>query len=290
MNQWAAERNEEWHPDDPEPRLEWLLEECLRIEAQRPPDTEPPFNPYESDERLMLDLHWTDEPEHPVEDRYIVTVDAQMATQDRDRFTVETQRRDRDSVTVIDSTPLDMDALNPLDSEALDAVVRADRADITYHSLEAQRRIRGRLLPGLREVRDRLKAGLTIGGCTEWGTYLRSLLIQPATFRKWEQREREALRSGDPEEFETPPGKQQQPASPVQHNDRGYEAQVLAVAGEIIAAGFRAVAKKSHPDIGGDVEKMKIVNDAVQWLRKFLASDTEIEFAQTQNSGPTTIQ
>jgi hypothetical protein len=48
---------------------------------------------------------------------------------------------------------------------------------------------------------------------------------------------------------------------------------------EIVAADVRSVAKKSHPDLGRETEAMQIVNDAAERLRRYVASNTEVENA-----------
>lgn len=40
-----------------------------------------------------------------------------------------------------------------------------------------------------------------------------------------------------------------------------------AVAEELIGAGLRALARRHHPDVGGDVTEMQQVNAAASWLR-----------------------
>jgi hypothetical protein len=36
---------------------------------------------------------------------------------------------------------------------------------------------------------------------------------------------------------------------------------------ELIGAGLRAMAKRHHPDLGGDLRKMQEVTSAADWLR-----------------------
>jgi hypothetical protein len=40
------------------------------------------------------------------------------------------------------------------------------------------------------------------------------------------------------------------------------------LAADIVAAGVRAVAKRHHPDVGGDTRTMQLVNQAAEWLRR----------------------
>ncbi len=47
----------------------------------------------------------------------------------------------------------------------------------------------------------------------------------------------------------------------------GQEAELRGVAGEIVAAGYRTLAQRYHPDHGGDHLKMVALNEAHQWLR-----------------------
>jgi hypothetical protein len=39
------------------------------------------------------------------------------------------------------------------------------------------------------------------------------------------------------------------------------------LADELISAGVRSLAKKYHPDLGGDTERMQAVNACADWLR-----------------------
>lgn len=52
--------------------------------------------------------------------------------------------------------------------------------------------------------------------------------------------------------------------APGKHVDRGGVE-------EIIGAGLRTLAKKHHPDLGGDPEAMKRINLAAAWLREAAA-------------------
>ena len=42
------------------------------------------------------------------------------------------------------------------------------------------------------------------------------------------------------------------------------------IAAEIVTAGLRALAKRHHPDAGGDAERMTRVNVTAAWLRERL--------------------
>src|SRR5262245_2361002 len=42
------------------------------------------------------------------------------------------------------------------------------------------------------------------------------------------------------------------------------------IVAELVAAGFRALAKKYHPDHGGDHAQMVAINSAMEWLRSKL--------------------
>ena len=37
---------------------------------------------------------------------------------------------------------------------------------------------------------------------------------------------------------------------------------------ELVGAGLRALARKHHPDVGGDTKKMQEINSAAEWLRR----------------------
>lgn len=39
---------------------------------------------------------------------------------------------------------------------------------------------------------------------------------------------------------------------------------------EIVGRGIRSCATKYHPDVGGDAEKMKTINEAGVWLRSII--------------------
>jgi len=47
---------------------------------------------------------------------------------------------------------------------------------------------------------------------------------------------------------------------------------------EQVAAGYRLVALQYHPDIGGDTSDMQDLNDAVDWIRKYLLEDDDVPF------------
>lgn len=50
-----------------------------------------------------------------------------------------------------------------------------------------------------------------------------------------------------------------------------YQPQQLdPITREMIEAGFRIIAKKYHPDLGGDVRKMQEINLAMERLRRWL--------------------
>lgn len=40
-----------------------------------------------------------------------------------------------------------------------------------------------------------------------------------------------------------------------------------ALAADVVAAGLRTLAKKHHPDVGGDVHAMQDLNAVADWLR-----------------------
>jgi len=42
------------------------------------------------------------------------------------------------------------------------------------------------------------------------------------------------------------------------------------LAGELITAGFKTLAKRLHPDAGGNHEKMLLLNNTAEWLRSRL--------------------
>jgi hypothetical protein len=50
-------------------------------------------------------------------------------------------------------------------------------------------------------------------------------------------------------------------------NPVGRIAPLRPVAEELIGAGLRALARRHHPDVGGDLVTMQRVNAAATWLR-----------------------
>jgi hypothetical protein len=60
------------------------------------------------------------------------------------------------------------------------------------------------------------------------------------------------------------------------NNQRYLLLPSAAVAAEcIIESGYRQQARKLHPDVGGDHERMLALNSAVDWLRSLIRSATE---------------
>jgi hypothetical protein len=43
--------------------------------------------------------------------------------------------------------------------------------------------------------------------------------------------------------------------------------EVVAVADELVTAGYRVLTRQRHPDHGGDHRAMVLVNQAAEWLR-----------------------
>ena len=65
-----------------------------------------------------------------------------------------------------------------------------------------------------------------------------------------------------------PPGGWQRPPPPPPPSPPPPKTPVnWGIAEEIVEAGFKTLAKRHHPDSGGDLEKMKAVNVAADWLR-----------------------
>jgi heterodisulfide reductase subunit A-like polyferredoxin len=52
---------------------------------------------------------------------------------------------------------------------------------------------------------------------------------------------------------------------------------IADIAAEVVTAGYRALAKQRHPDLGGDVEAMRQLNAAVAALREHIARSTAVE-------------
>jgi Putative quorum-sensing-regulated virulence factor len=69
---------------------------------------------------------------------------------------------------------------------------------------------------------------------------------------------REPLKSAIEDEVESRSFRSEEPAVPE---------EILAAAGDIVRAGYRILSQRYHPDRGGDLERMKRVNLAAEWLR-----------------------
>ncbi len=74
--------------------------------------------------------------------------------------------------------------------------------------------------------------------------------------RPWLRREVEA-------ELERRRGQEERQAP--QRETRGVD---KGVALEIVTRGYRVLSLETHPDRGGDLERMKAVNGAARWLRE----------------------
>jgi hypothetical protein len=48
--------------------------------------------------------------------------------------------------------------------------------------------------------------------------------------------------------------------------------EAVPVADELVTAGFRVLARRHHPDTGGDHRAMTLVNTAAEWLRQQVRS------------------
>lgn len=53
---------------------------------------------------------------------------------------------------------------------------------------------------------------------------------------------------------------------PRHHDDLADDARQWACA--IVDAGYRALARRHHPDVGGDTARMQQINAAAEWLRQ----------------------
>lgn len=53
------------------------------------------------------------------------------------------------------------------------------------------------------------------------------------------------------------------------------QAPAPEVVDEIVGAGLRTLARRHHPDVGGDVEHMQALNHAADWLRAQAPRDRE---------------
>ena len=72
------------------------------------------------------------------------------------------------------------------------------------------------------------------------------------------------------EEIEQELGKRFAPPPPPSSAGRG-SCPDTALAADIIATGLRTLARKCHPDVGGDTNTMQALNATVEWLRKRMA-------------------
>lgn len=68
----------------------------------------------------------------------------------------------------------------------------------------------------------------------------------------------------------TPPPRFTNSNNPPPTVDRPHDPAVVPMMREIVEAGYKSMAKKYHPDLGGTVEKISRVNLAVELLRKAL--------------------
>jgi len=68
--------------------------------------------------------------------------------------------------------------------------------------------------------------------------------------------------------------RRQQEQEPHEALQRQPDAGTMAAAGELVAAGYRELAKRNHPDVGGDTATMQAVNAAAAWLRAHLREVT----------------
>jgi hypothetical protein len=86
--------------------------------------------------------------------------------------------------------PFQRNALKKLSSKQLDGEIRASAKNWHMLTRKAQALERERLLPVIKEVARRIKAGKTVAGYTGIESYIKSLGLPPSLVRKWRFRER----------------------------------------------------------------------------------------------------
>jgi hypothetical protein len=78
---------------------------------------------------------------------------------------------------------------------------------------------------------------------------------------------REPLRSEVEREIEWRTGARESSSSPSSYASPCPSPEL---ASDLIAAGFKNLAKRLHPDVGGSHEKMLLLNNIAEWLRSRL--------------------
>lgn len=61
-----------------------------------------------------------------------------------------------------------------------------------------------------------------------------------------------------------------------QQSDSGEPCPDAELAAELIGVGLRVLAKKFHPDIGGDHARMVRLNECAKWLREKTEEDARV--------------
>jgi len=87
-------------------------------------------------------------------------------------------------------TPFQRNGLKKLSSKELDREIRASAKGWHMLTREAQAFERERLLPQIKEVARRIKAGKRVAGFTGVEAYIKSLGLPPSLVRKWRFNER----------------------------------------------------------------------------------------------------
>jgi hypothetical protein len=101
------------------------------------------------------------------------------------------------------STERPIATLDTWTDELLAERIEESAARLNVLSRQAQHELRHCLIPMLREVRERFKAGRTVAGCSGVQQFYRSIGLNPSTVRTWELRAREAEKLIDDLEAES---------------------------------------------------------------------------------------
>jgi hypothetical protein len=104
-----------------------------------------------------------------------------------------------------------------------------------------------------------------------WGKYKGTPISDvPSSYLCWITEEAEnirpALRQAAHEELAHRFGRSPSPPPPPPPLDR-HRCPDVSVAADLVAAGLRSLAKRHHPDSGGDTKTMQLVNATADWLK-----------------------
>lgn len=87
----------------------------------------------------------------------------------------------------------------------------------------------------------------------------------------WVATEADATRPGLRADVEAELARRRRRQDPPPPPSRRKPCPDIAIATEIVTTGQRALAKRHHPDVGGDTTMMQRVNAVVDWLKAVLS-------------------